>query len=469
MTTVLDSIADDLGSSLVSKDTWVTEIETWGDKIGLYRDYVDGVHRLEMTTEMAQMLRIDKEDDERFSINYADMVVNKMADRLHIERIEADNDAGTKWIKNLLDDSQFDELQIDVTASCIGDGDTFVIIDPPQEGKPMKFIHEPAWDNVSGVIPVYDNVSREIVAISKVWEDLSLDTDRINIYYEDKIEKFTNDGGLVATDDDNVIEWKDKSGQSLGIPFGHFRNRKKTRSTTGASEIQKILAPQDVLNRTFASMTMTAELTAFQRLAFIGMTADGNMSPGAIWEIVAKDKEGNAIAGIPKERQVDIKVIEPGEITQFVDQAQFTIEQISVISDTPIPSVMGGDVQSGEALKQREVGLVAKAKTSQIVMGNVWKSLIMKAHKIEETFGTKPPEIGTINVVWSEINVRDNKQLILNAVAVRDELDSETMLKEIEPAMAFSIADIPDIIEGRKNEQVNAIKQLPIPGFDRLS
>jgi len=349
---------------------------------------------------------------------------------------------------------------MDVTNATIADGDTFIIIDPPKDGKHAKFIHEPAWDNTSGIIPVYDTVERKLIVVCKVWKDIALDKNRVNIYYEDRVERYIDDGGLVPygdTPEEQIVPWTDSAGQPLGLPFAHFRNRKKTRNIYGTSEVKKVLAPQDVLNRTFASMTMTSELTAFQRLAFIGMTASADISPGAVWEIVAKEKDGTPIAGIPKDHYVDIKVIEPGEIAPFVQQAQFTIEQISIISDTPIPSVMGGDSQSGEALKQREVGLVAKARAIQIVSGNVWEDAIMQVRKIEEAFppstnATAPNEINNIDVVWAEINVRDNAQVVANVMAASTVLDTKTILKELEPVMDFAMSDIDDIITAKKRE-----------------
>jgi hypothetical protein len=305
-------------------------------------------------------------------------------------------------------------------------------------------------------------MKRSMVAVCKVWEDIESEKNRVNIYYDDRIERYLDDGGLVEYDGDGqeaIIPWKGKDGKPLGIPFGHFRNRKKTRSIFGTSEVQKVIAPQDVLNRTFASMTMTAELTAFQRLAFIGMTAEADMTPGAIWEIVAKDKDGQAIAGIPNDRYVDIKVIEPGEIAPFVSQAEFTIEQISIISETPIPSMLGGDSQSGEALKQREIGLSSKVRTSQVIIGNVWEYLVLLAAKIEETFATAPPEFEDVNVVWAEASIRDTAQLVTNVMAASTVLDKRTILTELEPAMDYSIADIDEIMKRVTSEAVGAAKR----------
>ena len=474
MSTLLSAIADQLGKALVKKTTWMVEVEAWGKRVALYREYVDGVHRLELTPEMAKMLRIKENEDERFSLNYADLVVSKLANRLKIERIEAITDgadaaAGNEWVKGLLQDSAFDELQIDVIGDTIGDGDTFIIIDPPrkadaakkQDAKAMSFVHEPAWDNVTGIIPIYDGRQRVMVAAVKVWEQTDSDHERVNIYYPDRVERFEHKGGLVALGDEPESPWVDAQDKPLGVPFAHFRNRKKTRRAFGLSEVQKMIAPQDVLNRTFMSMTMTSELTSFQRLAFIGIEAKGNVSPGSIWEVVAKDHEGNVAPGIPSDRQVDVKVIEPGEISPFVEQGLFTIEQIGTVSETPLASNMGGDSQSGEALKQRESGLLAKAQTLQVVLGNVFRLLLTQAHRVETTFGAEqPPEIKRYNPVWADAEVRNKAEMVANATLVRDDLDAETYLKEIEPAMAFDVDDIKDIIETKQGESVELLSNL---------
>lgn len=473
MSTLLSAIANELGDKLVKKDTWVVAVKAWGDRVALYREYVDGKHRLELTTEMAKMLRIKENDDERFSLNYADLVVSKLCNRLKIERIEAitdgeDSDAGNEWVRGLLQDSEFDELQIDVIGDTIGDGDTFIIIDPPKDDKPMSFVHEPAWDNVTGIIPIYDGSNRHMVAAVKVWEQTGSDHERVNIYYPDRVERFKHHGSLVALAVDPVSPWVDAQNVPLGVPFAHFRNRKKTRRAFGLSEVQKMIAPQDVLNRTFMSMTMTSELTSFQRLAFIGIEADGNVSPGSIWEIVSRDAEGNVIAGIPKDRQVDVKVIEPGEISPFVEQGLFTIEQIGTVSETPLASNMGGDSQSGEALKQRESGLLAKAETLQVVLGNVFRRLLTQAHRVETMFGAeKPPEIKRYNPVWADAEVRNKAEMVENATLVRDDLDAETYLKEIEPAMAFDVDDIPSIIETKQGESAELLSNLLRTGTSR--
>lgn len=474
---ILESVAGLLGD-LVNPETWPDEIEAWGTEIALNRDYIDGKQRLELNDDMKAILRIedDPDPDRRFNVNYAKLVVNRMADRLNLERIDAivdnsgindpdivaeNNRAGNEWISDMLVGSDFDELQIDVSKDGVGDGDTFVMLSPLRildNGTviPSTFVHEPAWDNEVGLIPVYGAQGRMMVAAVKVW----LQTDgneRINIYYVDRVEKFVNgdDGLSTFTDpESDDKEWVAEDGQPLGVPFGHFRNDKKTRSWNGTSRIQPMIPAQDVLNRTYMSIVAAGEATGFQRMASFGFTPTASVAPGSIWTIVEHEKnadgsQGDAIAGLSSDRFYDLKVIEPGELAPLISSAVFSIEQIGTITNTPLPTVEGGGAdQSGEALKQRESGLLAEGNTNQIVFGNVWERLVMMAWRAEMVFNpTKPPAIKRANSVWTSIEVRNATEIIDNINKMQDDLPIEKRLEEAAPVFkSYDVAEIPGMV-----------------------
>ena len=86
-TTVLSSIIDNVNASFIS--SWEDDVQEWGERVQLYRDYIDGKHRLEMTQAVADLLMVDKEDGERFVINYCKLIMQKPADRLKVVNIKA--------------------------------------------------------------------------------------------------------------------------------------------------------------------------------------------------------------------------------------------------------------------------------------------------------------------------------------------------------------------------------------------
>ncbi|MBK9751849.1 MAG: hypothetical protein IPO91_34495 [Chloroflexi bacterium] len=103
-----------LAAGLALPETWEDEINTWGQQVALFRQYAEGDHRAKLTPEMRDMLRVSGGVLDQFNINYADLVIAKMGDRLTVAGIDADNDAGSKWAAQVLDDNRFDGLQMDV-------------------------------------------------------------------------------------------------------------------------------------------------------------------------------------------------------------------------------------------------------------------------------------------------------------------------------------------------------------------
>ena len=474
MSDILTAIAGKLGD-LVNPETWPAEIEEWGDEIVTNRNYIDGKHRLDLDDTLAARARLGQDDDEVFSINYSELVVTAMSNRLNVERIDAVvEQSGTgdafvaakkianDWVSEYLIDSDFDEIQNDVNFDAVGDGDTFVMIDPPKDGQSGKFVHEPAWDNEVGIIPVYGEQGRQMTAAVKVWMTTSGD-ERVNIYYDNRVEKFINSEGALSDFGNDEPKWEDSDGQPLGVPFGHFRNGKLTRNWHGKSRSSKIRPAQDVLNRTFLSMVVTGENTAFQRMITLGFSPGDSIAPGSVWSVVDEDEKGNEVAGLDPSKFYDFKLIEPGQITPFVEQANLTIEQISITGNTPISTVSGGGSnESGEALKQRESGLLAESKTNQIIFGNVWKRLMLMAWKAERTFNdTAPDNIKRFNTVWLSAEIRNNKEVIENIILMKDDLPRTKRLEEAAPVFeSYDTDEISKMIVAKEAENVALISQL---------
>ncbi|KKK98674.1 hypothetical protein LCGC14_2640380, partial [marine sediment metagenome] len=180
-------------------DTWAENTQVWGEKVAMHRRYMDGKHRLELDTNMANMLRITKEEDERFSFNYSRLVVTKKADRLNVTSIQAMPSLGNRtetaitaaqeWTDEVLAENEFNAIQGKIYNATMRDGVTFVVIDPAPLQMKEDFAgmeHEPAYDGFSGVIPVYDyNKRNRLTAAVKVWATPKDDGFRVNLYYPD--------------------------------------------------------------------------------------------------------------------------------------------------------------------------------------------------------------------------------------------------------------------------------------------
>lgn len=436
----------------------IDETDKRAKRVKLYREYADGEHRANLTANMKAMLRMQNDDD-RLVANYCDTVIQTMADRLVVEKIEADTEPGTAWANEVRAFNRFDGLQMDVTEAALRDADTYINVAFDNEAGLPTFFHEPAFDGTDGVIVIYDRTRRSIALAIKIWiEDGEEIKTRANFYYPDRIEKYIGDesGGNFGKYEEKGVEWPVKwtkpDGKPIGVPIIHIPNRKRGNSTHGLSELTNIVPIQDGLNRTLISMIMTAELTAFQLRYALGFEVPSDVTPG-MWV--------NISAAIPADQQVHIGVLEQGNINDFLNQARFLIHEMGTISRTPSPEFMGGDNASGESLKQREVGLLGKVRKFQVKGGNAWEDVMVMAHRVQSAYGIskKPPEVKRFNCQWMKAEVRNDTEVVKNAKEVRPDLSREDYLKTVASVFGWDDKQIKAMVEAADKESLKRLQQ----------
>jgi hypothetical protein len=432
--------------AVVLPSNWEDTVTDWGERIALYRQYVDGEHRADMTSEMRDLLRIRDTVTQQFNANYADMVVSTMADRLEVTAITGDDDAVTEQMAGWLAANRFDALQIDVHDAALGDGDTFVMVDYDNDAQRPGLYHEPAWDGETGVIPIYDRMQKRMLAAVKVWYEDDEENSRYNVYYPDRVEKYDERNGLIET-----VAWTDKAGEALGVPLVHFRNRqraqyRKKAIAMGRSELRNVIPLQDSLNRTLVSMVMTAELMGFPIRWARGFKPPSAIAPGMFITIGGD--------GLDKDQIADVGVMEQAEIMPFIDQARFCIDQIGTVSQTPLPQHMGGDSASGEALKQRETGLLGKVRRTHVKFGNAWEDVAALALRLAGAFATVAPAGSEAwSCEWRRPEMRSDAEVIANAVAVRDDVGETEFLRMIAPVFDWNGAKVDRILAEKRESE----------------
>lgn len=456
---MLDLIQQKLGGLV--KSTWQTEIREWGDLVRLYREYADGDHRSQLTREMRQMLRVGDTRTDHFNANYCELIVNKLADRLKVARIECDQDSATAWTEALLEANRFDELQLDIHAAAVRDGDTFLMAAFDNLEKRVVLAHELAWDGDYGMIPVYDRMRKNLIAAIKVWYE---GDDRwLNFYYAGRVEKYRYDAGgkdergqdrpPSLVEREAAASWITPTGEAVGVPIVHFRNRKRSYSVFGKSELHAAIPLQDAMNRTLASMVMTCELTAFGIRKAKGFEPPQNLAPG-MWIVFGDQHEDPAMVAV-----MDAGMMEQGEVIPFISQANFIIDQMGTTTGTPLPGQLGGDTQSGEALKQREVDLIGKAETFQVKNGNVWEDAIRLALRIHAAYaGQQPPEANRISCKWRPVSLRNDTEVVQNALAIRDQVSEAEFLRLVSDVFAWDEKKVDAIIREKEEQNVRRVE-----------
>lgn len=476
----LEAIKDQLNSGkdedgnvvFLVNDDWDTVVEEWASRIALYRLYVKGDQRLELTDKMAGLLGITKEEGERFSLNYCKTIRDKLANRLKMIKMRGDDEGSTEWADKFAKDARFDGLQIDVYKAAVGEGDTFLMVDPlPLEtGDFPGLVKESAYNGHTGVIAVYDVTKRFIVAVVKIWDDPAITDEnklRANIYYDDRIEMFTYGDELEAYVDPktgkSTIEWiGNKSKKPLGVSFFHFKNEAETGTETGQSHIKSVVSAQDGINRSGLDVIGAAGLTAAPLKYGIGVSEKWS------GEIVVGGMVFFEPGGAPDEKhKPEVGTFAQGETGPIIEAADFFIEQAGSTTSTPLPDTMGSSASSGEALKVRDADQVSMAEVLQTKFGNVLEDVFGYANMLQNELGNKaPPESESWDAKWKSAQTRSDADIIKSVVAIKDFLPYRIALEEIGKITTFQWdkARIDEIMEEQRKEN-DRINNVPInPG-----
>lgn len=466
---MLKALYDVLSKVNLAGDGWEDTMRTKGKLVDLYRRYARGQHRLKLTSEMRRMMQISSDLTDRYNANYCDLIIQAMADRLTVDTIQGDTAQASEWLAAALADNRFDALQIATREALLRDGETYLMSEYREDGT-FVLAHEPVWDGDVGMIGVLDTGGKLACAV-KVWREPGIRL--ANVYYRTLTQKYAVDGDTLK-----LLETEDttRGGQEPGLPVVRFSNK------ADQSELENVIPLQDSLNRTLISMVMASELTAFSVLFAVGFKPDAGIMPGAILNAMITDETGNAIAPTDKDGAQAVSAllgsyrlerIEAGSLEQLISQADFLINQIGTVSGTPLPGMMGGNTQSGEALKQREVRLLSKVQRAQVLMGNAWEDVAGMMHRQASVFGsTRPPAVTRWTANWKTAELRNDADILVAAKLLQEwgyerealRLMSRTSLVQ------YSEDDLDRLVEEKARNTaatlLNATGQLP--GMDTL-
>jgi hypothetical protein len=429
-----------LYASIDGANSWLASIKQRGARVKLYRNYEAGDHRADMTNQMRDMLRLKTDDAglNDMNDNYCGIVIDKMASRVSVAEISTgDETTDDNWLEPLLEKQDFDAAEGMWWRGAVCDGDAFVMVDPVT----LLWSSEPAFDGFSGIVAVYDQLTRKPIWACKVWSESDIaDQDEdgsgipkimLLIVYEPK--KITywegQEGGGEVTprnqeDGQSEKPWFPELNGSL--PFVSFANNRNNYTRYGDSEIRKAVPLQDVLNRTMYSMVMASEFAAFGVNWSIGMEINpAGIVPGATINLVLKNGT-TAITDFTTEQIAFLNACKVGQfpasdLSQYTNQLATVVKEISQATQTPIYGITAAGVISGDALKQLEIGLIGKVKRFQRQNTDSLKELIMLTAKMERLLmpGLGTPEIDSVQITWKSPELLDVQTQIDGLVKMR--------------------------------------------------
>jgi hypothetical protein len=340
-----------------------------------------------------------------FRFNFARTVVDSVLNRLEIANITANTEEANKKINDIW---EMNDLQIDadeIHRRALVYGDCYAIVWTDIDGNTTVDYNSPLT-----TIMIYDDENPRVKRFAaKLWQsedpmDYTKKTSHLNMYYPDRIEKYTMPGEVINIVSANgflpvsVVEnpWGE-------VPVFHFRTSKQY----GRPEHTDAYGPQDAINKLMTTHMITVDYQGAPQRYALG--SSGNSSefedfnetgtdaenigklkngPGELWYLKGVDKVGE---------------FSPADHKVFTEPVRDFVRAMAAITNTPLHYFeKTGSVPSGESLRTAESPLVAKVKDRQITFASTWADMFRFILKMENS------QEPNIQVRWKDIESMDS-------------------------------------------------------------
>lgn len=395
------------------------EADMIADRVDRYRltdDYYDGDQRTRLSARAERYLQAS---GVKFAENFCETVVDTMADRLKVVGLQVEDDeAASDWLnKRLWPRARLDEVQGVVHTETTKLGDGFLIVDwDPAAMRPRV-----RWNRPHIVKPTYDDGNMDMLRASKTWATNAKSPtnpdgrliQRLNVYYPNRVEKWaTTTAGddahwephLDAGDEAWPTWWTTdgtETGEPLGIPVVHFRNKPKGRAF-GRSELRGVIPMQDELNKAIIDLNEITDLMAGEQRWATGVTQEDGPLKTAVGEFIR--------ATSPDAKFGQLQAPDP---TRQLATIESLLTRMAAKSRTPLHDLsMKGQIPSGESLKTAEGGQVKKCLDRQVTHGGGWQQVGRLSLALQNAFGDETVDVdpdADITAVWDSPETRNEQ------------------------------------------------------------
>ena len=439
------------------------------DEYQKLRDYWEGNHPVKLTDRLKQFLEISKllvtdakgaETGRPFSFNLMGVVVSAMTDRMTVANVNVPGEAPPEDAKEgeqgplatLANDiwqlNRCDAMQADVHDAAAALGDAYIIVDFNDELEHATLDFNPpelvriVYDPGKFQEPLYA-VKRWVVTEQAADGGETSIGVRMNIYWPDRIEKYSSKGPTgtgnwirvleaPGEDDDESVTgtfplwWTDtgeQGGEPLGIPVIHYRNNPRGKNY-GRSELVDVIPIQDTANKGLVDGVKTMDSQGWPQRWATGVDVVPNTSVAAEPGAIITSRKPDAKFG-----QFD--AASAADIVTWLEKVE---SMIATISATPqhLFRVVGG-APSGEALKTAEAPLVEKVEKRMTVYGNAWEDALGMAMKLTaarsgESVGELPDS--GLAVEWAPAETLPNEKERIESINAKQGISNRQRLRE---------------------------------------
>ena len=310
-------------------------------------DYYEGNQPLKYSSE--RLREAFENCTAKFVQNWCAVVVDSALDRLVFKGWDVSRDEANKRIDAFFQENNIDEIAGDIHKDALITDEGFVIFDKIDNAT-VPFRNDPRLVHV-----FYDKLNpRKKQLAAKWWVDEK--KTYLNLYYEDKIEKYVSNKEPESEKAFAFLEEIDNPFNK--IPVVHFRS--------GQPQLVNLITIQDAVNKTFSDMMVVGEFNTFQQRYVVTNANIDNLknNPRTTWQIPKGDStEENTQAG----------TFDPADMGQFLTTIDKLANSIAIISRTPKHYFVevGGNI-SGDALIAMEAPLVKKVTNIKKKLNHGW-------------------------------------------------------------------------------------------------
>lgn len=378
-----------------------TAVETILDRRPEYEEaeaYYDGT-QYEVFASV-RLRRLFGRTGDAYKLNFCRTVVDSVVNRMEIASISATTQTAQNKIDAIFQENELALEQDEIHRRALEYGDCYVIAWPDADGTWQIAYNSPKTTTI-----VYDpeNPRKKLYA-AKLWavtDEQNKTTHRLNIYYPDRISKYTLDAAEVS----EKAPWNHTSTEEnpFGeVPVFHFR----THRPYGRPEHQDAYEPQNGINKLFATAMFTVDYQgAPQRYAISNMATDTESQD---FEEGDTDRENiGALRNGPGELWylkgvTNVGQFNPADPDSFWTPIKNLVRSMASMTNTPLHYFEAtGNVPSGEALRTAEAPLLKKVKDRQMSFGAAWRELFLFMLKVDGISGD-------VEVKWHAVESLDS-------------------------------------------------------------
>jgi hypothetical protein len=318
-----------------------------------------------------------------FRFNFARTVVDSVLNRLEIANVVAPDETANEIINDIWEQNDLEIDADEIHRKALVYGDCYAIVWPNENGEVAINYNSPLT-----TVIMYDEENPRVKSYAaKMWEITNGDQKslRLNLYYSDRIEKYTAFGSIETVVPGTGFTLMEVVENPWGeIPVFHFRTAKQY----GRPEHQDAYGPQDAINKLIVTHMYTIDYQgAPQRYALANGGNDAEFEdfdddsverenlgslkngPGELWYLKGVTKVGE---------------FAPADYATFTEPVKDFVRSMASLTNTPLHYFeKTGNIPSGEALRTAEAPLLKKVDDRKISFGSAWRDLFRFILRVE--------------------------------------------------------------------------------------